>query len=248
MGQRTKQQGMRVVARREIHESEGSRLARDAAGRLGEVVGSSYSSLSGEPVLWAFHVSREGTDPLILSGGAHSDRRAVLRVVEEHAYTGLLLGKALVGYAVSPLEPRSVVVVGKVPAEAGWYCDSFYLADDRLEGMDERCLLAVGLWAAEAGLSHDLAEAAVRGRSPELVSVPDPNAGQPGFRHWVKLVRSLRRARRLAELASPEPILEKEARISAEARDALASAPWLTDELWPADLRAEAARLGFLAS
>jgi hypothetical protein len=223
-----------------VAETEASRAAREAAEELGPVAGSSYTTFEGRPFLWAFDVQRE-PHGLVVAGGEETPGRVLLWVAEEHVFSVMLYGKALVGSSADPLEPHLVTLIEEIPPQASWYCDSFYLTRRRITGMRDGDLLAVALHAGEAGMSPDAAESAVAARSPDLVSSPDPNAGHPGFRRWFKLVRSLRRLARLRELAAPEVIIENEIRIARR----LWEEPDVRDLAeWPADLVAVAGELG----
>ena len=196
-----------------IAESPASLAARQRAERVGAVIGASYSTLEGQPVLWAFDLNC-GEHHLILAGGEATTKRVALRVHAEHSFSGMLYGKALVGYSLDGLEPHSVTQIEGVPASAGFYCDSFYIAKRDIPGLMAEDVLAVALHSSEVGLTADDAEAALAARTPEGISSPDPRAADPAYRARVRLVRSLRRYRRLTELAAPDVFLDKEARIA----------------------------------
>lgn len=226
-----------------VAETEASRAAREAAEGFGAVGGSSYTTFEGRPILWAFDVEQEDGRGLVVAGGENVPGRALLFADEAHAFSVMLYGKALVGCSADALEPHLVTLIEEVPAQASWYCDSFYVSRRRIAGMRAEDVVAVALHASEVGMTADAAEAAVAARTPELVSSPDPRAGWDGFPLWVKLVRSLRRLARLRELAAPEVIVANEVRIANRLwqRDLGA----LVD--WPDDLEALADELGFRA-
>jgi hypothetical protein len=228
---------LRIVAEGGVVESSGSLAAREDARRLGDVEGSSYTTFEGRPVAWAFDVA-VGKRHHIVAGAVSTEQRVFLLVDADHAFSAMLYGKALAS-AGEPLTPHSIALV-ETPREASWPCDSFYVSRERLEGMRGRDVLAIALHAHECGPSADAAEAAVKRRTPELVSTPDPRATEPGFAHWMKLVRVLRRLARLRELDAPEIIIENDVE--------LAKKIWTKGEVralasWPDDLRALADEL-----
>lgn len=230
----------RIVAEGDVVESSGSLAAREAARRLGNVEGSSYTTFEGHPVAWAFDVAG-GEHHHILAGAASSEQRVFLVVDADHAFTAMLYGKALAS-AGETLAPHSVVLVD-IPAEASWHCDSFYISRDRLDGMRDNDVLVVALHAHESGARADDAEAAVKGRTPNLVSSADPRASEPGFAEWMKLVRVLRRLIRLRELDAPEIIVANDVD--------LAKKIWTDHEVralasWPDDLGSMATELGLV--
>lgn len=204
---------IRLLTTEEIVESKGSRQARARAATFGEVLSSSYTTFEDRPVLWAFSMQPSAEPHLIiLAGGETFPGDLLLRIAEDEAFTGMLYGKALIHASSEPLEPHVVVRLLEQPAQASWLADSFYVAKERLRGMRDVDLLAVALHASETGLDEDAAEAAVRSRTPELISSPDPLAMHPAFQPWLKVVRCLRRLRRLREIDAPSIIIDNDVR------------------------------------
>ena len=92
MGAQNHMPGQKIV------ESEASLAARRAAESFGDVEGSSYSMFEDRPVVWAFDVIRS-PHRLIVAGHETLPLRVLLLVDEEHAFSGMLYGKALAAYS-----------------------------------------------------------------------------------------------------------------------------------------------------
>lgn len=75
-------------------ESDESRRARQAAEKLGPIVGSSYSLEADEPVIWAFHIDT-GAYHTVLAGTATGPQRVLMRADEEDAFSAMMYAKAL---------------------------------------------------------------------------------------------------------------------------------------------------------
>lgn len=217
--------------------------ARDAARRFGSVAGVSSTTFEGRPVLWAFDVE-QGAGRIVAAGSETRHGFLLFRCHEDDSFKLMLLGKTLAGYAVDETEPHTIAQFepARVPREA-WWCDSFYVARDRIDGMETADRFAVALHIAEVGATDPaFAERSIRARAPDLRSSADPAAGAPGFPDWWKLVRGLRRLRRLRELDAPELIVENELRM---ARDRWAMPRVRALATFPDDVHAIAAELGF---
>lgn len=199
------------MTERQITESDDSLAARAAANELGTVEGASYSRFEDRPVLWAFDIDADGRR-LVLAGGESLDPRVVLFHDGQTTLTWLIYAKAVIAACIrdEEFEPPSVVLIGETPAQASWYCHSFYLSEARLDGMREQDAVAVALHGVEAGLDADRVQALVHQRTPELLSTSDPRSAHANYPEWVRLVASLRRLVRLRALSAPQTILDNE--------------------------------------
>ena len=222
---------LRILTADQIDETDASRASRQAAEQLGPVEGSSYSTRDGRPVLWAFDIAR-GPRRVILAGAEDLTCHVVLVAAPEHAFTAMLYGKSIAASSTEAIEPHAVTLI-EAPPDAGWFCDSFYLSRVRIDGMAPGDVVAVAMHACEVGLGEDAVEAAILRRSPDLVSSPDPAGSDPAFRHWMKIVRSLRRLLRLRELAGPEIIIANEIDLATRTWQRLGMRPLAS---WPDDV------------
>lgn len=190
-------------------ESEDSEAARRAAHALGPIVGSSSTRHQGRPVAWAFDIAATESRHLVLAGAEGLDGRVLLRVDAEHAFSGMLFGKAIALHSDRLLDRGEVALI-ESPAESSWHCDAFFLHPDVPTGLRDEDVLAIALHASEAGLPVPQLAAALEARAPDGVSRPDPLAEAPTYPAWVRLLRSVRRYDRLLALQAPELLLEKE--------------------------------------
>jgi hypothetical protein len=218
--------------RLDIVESEGSFEAREFANVLGVVEGSSYTTRGGDPIVWAFDVSYSAFEPrrLIVAGAAHTEMRIYMLVPEDHAFSGLLMAKAVVaGVDAEDLAPHALVVpdpdaFGELGTE---HCLQFYVCDAQFGApIETPGLAAVGLRADEGSLPPDTVLALLRKRTPDGLTTLDPFRKEPWYLSYALLVRAARRWRRLVALDAPAIIIENDIRAIQRHRADIAASGW----------------------
>jgi hypothetical protein len=200
----------------------GQARARALASRLGELTGESIVlDREKQAVSWAFDVRRAAApgQALIVAGAVGCKSIVLLEVDAPRAFTGMLLGKALVSSVSGALVEGAHVIPdpelygGQV--DLGAIPGGFRLASAK--GLDDsgECVLAV----------------------PEgsPASIQGPVA---------KLVKSLTRLKRLKEIEAPAPIVQNEQDLVRKLVTRLKVAGWDQErDPLPADLHRLAARV-----
>lgn len=210
---------------------QGVEATRQAAEGMGRVRESSFTEARSEVVAWAFAVER-GDERLVLAGSVVREPWVALAVHADHPVSGMIYAKAIAALREPLVVPSVVRLVGQ-HQQASWPCDAFLLSEGESRGLRPGDLWATGLHAEEIGLDAATVTDRVNMRAPGGRTTPDPAAGSPVFRTWVKLLRALRRIERSKALAAPQLIIDNDITLARRAWQKLGGKPLTT---FPADV------------
>lgn len=219
-----------------IKESESSLAARNLAEMLGQILGSSYTMVADKPTVWAFDLEMDlNGQRLIVAGSEKLNGRIFIFAEADNSAPLMLYAKELVANSgAQPLTTNTIIEFDKTPEGTNLYCDSVYISEIKIKGMQEHDVLAVFLHASDVGFSPDQTAEIISKRTPDFISTFDRKSQDPHYSNWVRIIRIMRRIDELKKISGPPMIIENDTRMLMEAWDALGSKP-LTP--WPNDLK-----------